>query len=280
MSDRPISGSTRNATSSLVLASGPTPFYAQDGRRNDPCGLVPAPANLSARQAKEKGLLTSGTYGPASFTLSSKPRLSHSLASKLVPKTALLGSTLFRLTWKERVTPSGRLIPALRASGHRTSASDCTSWPTPQTFDASNEGTPRPLRYKGNAPSEVGNTRNPDTKGSYRGDLKDYAGLATGWITPQAKDFRSGQGKRIIEKKHGVSLNDQATLAASGNEQIGLAASMAATGRLNPALSRWLMGLPTAWDDCAAMVTPSSRRSRKGSSKPSSKSSAKEATSE
>jgi hypothetical protein len=31
-------------------------------------GLVPAPANLSARQAKALRLMTSGTYGPTSTT--------------------------------------------------------------------------------------------------------------------------------------------------------------------------------------------------------------------
>src|SRR5574341_2257412 len=48
---------------------------------------------------------------------------SQCLANKLRAKTDLLGSTLFKLTWKQRVTPSGRSIPALRASGHRTSGS-------------------------------------------------------------------------------------------------------------------------------------------------------------
>ena len=51
---------------------------------------------------------------------------------------ASLGSTLFTLTWKERATPSGRSIYALRASAHRTSGSDCGSWPTPQSRDGMN----------------------------------------------------------------------------------------------------------------------------------------------
>jgi hypothetical protein len=38
---------------------------------------------------------------------------------------------LFVLTWNDAVTPSGRLICALRASPRRTNGNDCSSWPTP-----------------------------------------------------------------------------------------------------------------------------------------------------
>jgi hypothetical protein len=42
---------------------------------------------------------------------------------------------LFNLTWKQRVTPSGLSISALRASVRRTSDKDYGSWPTPTTRD-------------------------------------------------------------------------------------------------------------------------------------------------
>lgn len=103
------------------------------------------------------------------------------------------------------------------------------SWPTPQTFDASNDGQPRALRYKGNAPSEAGNLRRPDTPGSYRGDLKDYAGLT------------------------------------SGPMSAGSPAATANCGQLNPRFSLWLMGYPTAWASYAERVMLSARRQRKRS---------------
>ena len=94
------------------------------------CGPAHAHANLSARQAKAEGWMTSGTYGRRSSTSSSSAALQSSLASKLRVLTDSAGSTLYTLTWKERATPSGLRICALRASGHRTSASGSTGWPT------------------------------------------------------------------------------------------------------------------------------------------------------
>jgi hypothetical protein len=54
-----------------------------------------------------------------------------------------------------------------------------------------------------------------------------------------------------------------ARLTASGSF-----AGMESGGQLNPAHSRWLMGLPPAWDDCAVMAMQSMPSRRKSSSKP------------
>ena len=258
---------TRNVISLLESASGVTHSDKPDGRMTAPSGQVHALANLSARQAKEKGLLMSGTYGPHSPTLFNSAVLSQSLVSKLKLLSGKVGSTLYKLTWRESVTKLGCVVFRLAASGHRTSDSACTSWPTPQTFDAGNGGTPRPLRYKGNAPSEQGNTRNPDTLGSYRGDLKDYAALSS-WPTPTAAMSKQGSPNSLRGKGQDLMkvMLAAAQLADSGAKPIGSSAVTGSIGQLNPAHSRWLMGLPTAWDDCAVMVTRLSRRSQKPSS--------------
>lgn len=89
---------TDNATSSPGSASGPTPSDPQGGPMIVRFGPDHARASLSARQAKEKGLLTSGICGPRSSTSSNSADLSRSLANRLQERTALAGSTLYRLT--------------------------------------------------------------------------------------------------------------------------------------------------------------------------------------
>ena len=248
------------------------------------CGQAPVRASLSARQAKEAGVLMSGTYGPHSITSSKSAALQSCLANRLQAKTDSLGSTLYKLTWKTRATPSHRLIYALRGSVRRTSVKDCISWPTPQTVDS---GDARPLQYKGTASSEQGNTRDPQSRGSYRGDLKDWAQLAA-WPSPKESNS-TGSGQRGLggpnlqsvatwattttrDHKDGACnlskvpvnclLGRQVLLTDTGETLSGYTASTASGGQLNPAFSRWLMGLPPEWDDCAVMVTPLSRRKR------------------
>ena len=59
-----------NATSLQASAAGVTPCASPDGPTTGPSGRGVARASLSARQAKEAGLLTSGTCGPRGFALS------------------------------------------------------------------------------------------------------------------------------------------------------------------------------------------------------------------
>ena len=116
-----------NATSSPASASGPMHSENQDGPTTAPSGPDHALASLSAAQASEKGLLTSGTYGHTGSTSSRSAALATSLENRLRAKTDGLGSTLYKLTWKHWDLPSGRQICALRASVRRTSGKDSGS---------------------------------------------------------------------------------------------------------------------------------------------------------
>ena len=197
-SDQMISPGMTDCTSLPELQYGTTHSIRPDGGEAR-YGRGVALASLSARQAKALGLLTSGTYGRTSTGLSNSAALQSSLASRLQARTASLGSTLYRLTWKDRVTPAGQSIPALRASARRTSDSDCTGWVTPSA------------RGWKDTPGMA--TERPDGR-SRLDQLPRQAALA-GWPTPQASDSTGGgQAKRAMgETRHGSNLNDFAMLA-------------------------------------------------------------------
>ena len=261
----------RSATFLPGLVSGATPCAAPVGPMIAPCGPDPLLASLSPRQAKERGLLTSGTYGPHISTLSTSAALSRSLESKLRVRTDLLGSTLYSLIWKVRITPAGRLIPALRASVLRMSDNGCTGWPTPLQADsrgsagAGEKELPNIAKLTGwPTPMLSDCTGGGQAKRALtRSNLNDHVMLA-GWTTPSATDGE--RGGTMTEGMTGSSLTQLATLAgparltATGEMLTGSCAGMASGGQLDPAHSRWLQGLPIEWDVCAAMVTPLSRR--------------------
>ena len=295
---RVTSKASRSVTSLPASASGATRFGSPDGQTTDLFGPVPVLANLSARQAKELGLLTSGTYGPRSTTSSASADLQGSLASKLQALTASAGSTLYALTWKERATPSGLRICALRASVPRKSGSDSTGWPTPITNDALGSGYcygPKKadgtraefLKLPGAAalagwPTAAARDWKGATKerwGSNARPLNEVAVLA-GWPTATKSDGDGGKGFRPGVSMTGrmpdgskvtMDLSAATKLAfhelplparrtATGEMLTGSSAGMESGGQLAPSHSRWLMGLPRAWDECAPGSLPKSRK--------------------
>lgn len=221
------------------LESGRSQQGRLDGPTPESFGQVLVPANLSARQAQEAGLLTSGTYGPTGTISSASAALGKSLENKLRRRTDSVGSTLYRLTWKERATPSGRKISALRASAPRTSGSDSTSlargWVTPSARDwkdspgmatvrpdgrsridqlprqAQLAGWPTPRAFDATTASERQRVTMPDRKRSSLGhDGLGATGLwmfpegvtprLAGWPTPAAQE-PGGTPEQFLERK-------------------------------------------------------------------------------
>lgn len=289
MSDLPTWLDTPSATSSQASGAGPRPSDSQDGLMTDLSGPAAAPASLSASQAKERGLLTSGTYGRIGSILYGRSDLQLSLVNRLKQRLPTGGSTLFKMTWKEKGTPSHQSVSLLRASGLRISGNGSGSWPTPCQQDGPNGGPNQGVdRLPGMAAqASWPTTTTRDHKDGSQCDnvplnalLGRVAWLAEPWSTPRANKWGfpdahgSQEGPLPLgswatpnaadkEGTHGGGQGASIRTQTNGMPATGSPAATGSGGQLNPAHSRWLMGYPTAWDDCAPTVTPSSRKSRR-----------------
>lgn len=222
MFNQPKLSDTKVAISSPESVDGPSLYNSPDGQLSlFPCGPAPAHVSPSRRRGSGKAKPTSGTCGLSSSGSSASASLQSSLASKLQAMMGCDGLMECSLTWKERVTPEGRRICALRASARRTSASDCSGWPTPKV-----------------------------ASGDYQYSSKDHSKISlnlsgavklVGWPTPTARDHKDQAENNA---QIGSRLGRRVWLSNAETERpAGLA--------LNPAFSRWLMGYPEAWDNAS-----------------------------
>ena len=235
---------TCSAISSPVLVAGATLCALPDGPTTDLFGQAVAHASPSAPQAPKKAPLMIDTSGLSGSISSASAALESSLVSKLKQRLTTDGSILFNLIWKAKATPAGRQVYRLRASARRISDNDCGSWPTPNTPS----GGP-------NVKSTPTHTGGMDLEGAV---------TLTSWPTTSTRDYKGGyRGGRMRNNKISTDTLDVAAQLISGQTAIGSPAATENHGQLNPAHSRWLMGLPPAWDACAPTATPSSRKSRK-----------------
>ena len=264
-------------TSSPESAGGTSPSGSPGGTTSatGKSGPGAAPANRSRRPGRAKALPTSATSGPSSSGSSLSADQQQSWVSRWLQRLASRGSMEYSLTLKERVSPAGRRIPALRASARRTSDKDFTGWPTAQAHKNTESG---PLTNKDGTPWD-GHSKPWQNGRPVTTALTDVAQLAglSGWDkTPQASDGDGG----VMEIRPGTTgkykLRDYAQLAGwptskmtdchgskphgQGGQGLHTMAQSALgpttelfrvqTGRraaLAPEFSLWLMGFPEEW---------------------------------
>jgi hypothetical protein len=235
MFDLPTCVNLHSATSSQASADGVLASVLRDGRMLDESGRVVAPVSPSRSQAPKLGAMIRATFGRRGFASSESAALTSSLVSRLKARLPTAGSTLFAMTWKEKATPSGRLVSLLRASAHRTSDNGSGSWPTPNAGpqnDTDSRWMERRAELK--AQHRNGNgfgltlgmaasmatwptprAEDSESTGAHRGqpDTLTSASRLASWATPKALTG-GANSKRAERGAGGPDLQEQARLAS------------------------------------------------------------------
>lgn len=138
--------------------------------------------------------------------------------------------------------------PPTSATARDANAIASAAWATPTRSDHQGAATPEAVK------EWVSRGHN----------LPEQVQKASSWATPKARDHK-GNGVSIARRSEtsvGDSLDYQ---VKHGLILSGCRAETGSSGRLNPAFSRWLMGYPAEWDDCAPTAMRSSRKLRRHS---------------
>lgn len=282
MCDQKTLMDSRNVISSQALLDGASQLDLLAGLTIESSGPVAAHASRSASPAKVMVTKTQGIYGPT-FSDSLPPEGPlRSWENRLRQRLARIGSTECSLTWKASVTPAGRPLSRLVPSMPHTVEIDCgllleaAYWITATTRDWKDspemalerqdgrsriDQLPRPVVAAMYAtPTSLAPARNGQNEAGNSAWLVAIRKVALA-MYPTATAVDGARGLTTRPQDTGKPL-PQVIGQMLGMPPSGSLDTTEKRGGLNPAFVCWLMGFPPAWESCAPMAMPSSRKKR------------------
>ena len=242
------------------------PSASLDGPQTDLFGRVVVLANPSRPLAPTLAAPIPAIFGLRGISSSASAALQSSLVSRLKARLPTAGSTVFAMTWSEKVTPSGRSVCLLQVSTPRTadnaSGSWQKGWPTPDAA-LMNDGAD-PVKHQERRDRLAAKWNNGNGAGLPLGQ----AVYLTAWPTQTAVDSfsanatmkRNLEGRQTGHQHPGTTLTDAArfsswpTPKAEDSESTGAHRGTPDTLTSATRLSSWSTPSSRDWKDSPGMA--------------------------